>query len=321
VRLSGQDSRRGTFSQRHAVVIDHRTGEEYTPLATLAPEGSWRFVIFDSLLSEYAAVGFEYGYAVGMPEALVMWEAQFGDFVNGAQVVIDNYIVASEDKWNQTCGVVLLLPHGFEGQGPEHSSARTERFLTACAEDNIQVCYPTLPAQYFHLLRRQVHADERKPLIVFTPKSLLRHPRARSAPDDLTQGCFEEVLSDPAAPDPGAVERILLCTGKVAVDLMERRDERELRNATILRLEQLYPFPHAALDAELARYPSQAGVVWVQEEPENMGAWAFVFTHLQHQRRDVELVSRPESGSPATGSKTVHAQEQEELLDDAFALS
>jgi 2-oxoglutarate dehydrogenase E1 component len=318
VRLSGQDSRRGTFSQRHAVLIDHRTGEEYTPIASLAPEGSWLFLIFDSLLSEYAALGFEYGYSAGNPDALVMWEAQFGDFVNGAQIVLDQYIVASEDKWNQRCGVTLLLPHAFEGQGPEHSSARIERFLSMCAEDNIQVTYPTTAAQYFHLLRRQVLADRPTPLIVFTPKSLLRHPRAKSSPDDMTEGCFEEVLGDPTSPDPEQVRRVLVCTGKVAVDLMESRDARELTNVAIVRLEQLYPFPHSALDAELGTYRSAAEVYWVQEEPENMGAWSFVFTHLQHQRRDVELVSRPESGSPATGSKTVHDQEQEELLDDAF---
>jgi 2-oxoglutarate dehydrogenase E1 component len=318
VRLSGQDSRRGTFSQRHAVLIDHRSGDEYTPLASLAPEGSWLFLIFDSLLSEYAALGFEYGYAVGNPQALVMWEAQFGDFVNGAQIILDQYVVASEDKWNQRCGVTLLLPHAYEGQGPEHSSARIERFLTQCAEDNIQVTYPTEAAQYFHLLRRQVHADRPTPLIVFTPKSLLRHQRSRSDIDALTRGSFEEVLPDPSSPEPDKVSRILLCTGKVAVDLMQRRDELAASNVAIVRLEQLYPFPHSALDAELTRYPAAAEVYWVQEEPENMGAWSFVFTHLQHQRRDVELVSRPESGSPATGSKTVHDQEQEELLEDAF---
>jgi len=321
IRLSGQDSRRGTFSQRHAVVMDHRTGEEYTPLHSLAPEDSWLFLIFDSLLSEYAAVGFEYGYSVANPEALVMWEAQFGDFVNGAQIIIDQYITASEDKWAQTSGVVLLLPHAYEGQGPEHSSARIERFLTMCAEDNIQVAYPTLPSQYFHLLRRQVHMTGRKPLVVFTPKSLLRHPRARSSVDDLTTGCFEEVLADPAAPEPSRVRRILLCAGKVAVDLMEARDARKLDEVAIVRLEQLYPFPHATLDSELSRYAPSTEVYWVQEEPENMGAWAFVFTHMQHQRRDIELVARPESGSPATGSKVVHDQEQEELLDDAFDLS
>ena len=318
VRLSGQDSRRGTFSQRHAVLVDHRTGEEYTPLESLAEPGTWKFVIYDSLLSEYAALGFEYGYAVGNPDALVMWEAQFGDFVNGAQIVVDQYIVAAEDKWRQTCGVVLLLPHGFEGQGPEHSSARIERFLALCAEDNIQVVYPTLPAQYFHALRRQVHMTSRKPLIVFTPKSLLRHPRARSTPDDLAHGSFEEVLPDPADPDPSAVRRVLLCSGKVAVDLMTKRDELATGGVAIVRLEQLYPFPHVALDEQIGRYANASELVWLQEEPENMGAWRFVFANLQHQDRDIAVIARPESASPAAGSKTVHEQEQEELLEEAF---
>jgi multifunctional 2-oxoglutarate metabolism enzyme len=317
VRLSGQDSRRGTFSQRHSVLIDYRSGQEFVPLRGLESEAGGHFLIYDSLLSEYAATGFEYGYSVADPEALVQWEAQFGDFVNGAQIVIDNYLVASEDKWWETSGLVLLLPHAYEGQGPEHSSARIERFLTACAEDNIQVAYPTLPAQYFHLLRRQVYMPARKPLIIFTPKSLLRHPSARSSRDDLTGGCFEEVLSDPAAPSPEGVRRLLMCTGKVAVDLLARRDELKLDNVAIVRLEQLYPFPHAAIDAELTKYPG-AERYWIQEEPENMGAWNFVFARLQHQCDDVQLVSRPESGSPATGSKTIHAQEQEELLEEAF---
>ncbi|MEX0873635.1 MAG: multifunctional oxoglutarate decarboxylase/oxoglutarate dehydrogenase thiamine pyrophosphate-binding subunit/dihydrolipoyllysine-residue succinyltransferase subunit [Actinomycetota bacterium] len=317
VRLAGQDSRRGTFSQRHSALIDHRSGEECVPLRALESEAGGRFLIYDSLLSEYAAVGFEYGYSVADPEALVMWEAQFGDFVNGAQIVVDNYLVASEDKWWQTSGLVLLLPHGYEGQGPEHSSARIERFLTAAAEDNIQVAYPTLPAQYFHLLRRQVYMAMRKPLIIFTPKSLLRHPRARSVRDDLMNGSFEEVLVDPAEPTPEGVRRILLCTGKIAVDLMARRDELKVTNVAIVRVEQLYPFPHAAIDAELSRYQS-AEKYWVQEEPENMGAWTFAFARLQHQCDDIQLVSRPESGSPATGSKTIHAQEQEEILEEAF---
>jgi 2-oxoglutarate decarboxylase len=317
VRLSGQDSRRGTFSQRHGVLIDHRTGAEFTPLSQLEEGTGGRLLIYDSLLSEYAAMGFEYGYSVADPDALVMWEAQFGDFVNGAQIVVDQYLVASEEKWWQTSGLVLLLPHGLEGQGPEHSSARIERFLTSCAEDNIQVVYPTLPGQYFHLLRRQMYMPARKPLIVFTPKSLLRHPMARSARQDLTQGSFEEVLADPAAPEPSKVRRLLLCTGKVAVDLMTRRNEAKIEEAAIVRLEQLYPFPHASLDAEIAKYPS-AEIYWVQEEPDNMGAWTFVFQRLQHHDCKIELVSRRGSGSPAVGSKTIHVQEQEELMDAAF---
>ena len=317
VRLSGQDSRRGTFSQRHAVLIDHRTGAEFTPLGQLGEGTGGRLLIYDSLLSEYAATGFEYGYSVADPGALVMWEAQFGDFVNGAQIVVDQYLVASEDKWWQTSGLVLLLPHGYEGQGPEHSSARIERFLTACAEDNIQVTYPTLPGQYFHLLRRQMYMPVRKPLIVFTPKSLLRHPMARSARHDLTQGSFEEVLSDPAAPDPSKVRRILFCTGKVAVDLMTRRNEIKAEGVAIVRLEQLYPFPHTSVDAEIAK-DSGAEIFWVQEEPDNMGAWTFFFQRMQHHECKIELVSRPGSGSPAVGSKTIHGQEQEELVDAAF---
>jgi 2-oxoglutarate dehydrogenase complex dehydrogenase (E1) component-like enzyme len=246
-----------------------------------------------------------------------MWEAQFGDFVNGAQIIIDQYIVASEDKWRQTCGLVLLLPHGYEGQGPEHSHARIERFLSASAEDNIQVAYPTMPHQYFHLLRRQMYARDRKPLIVFTPKSLLRHPAARSTRDDFVSGSFEEVLADPDEQTLSDVRRIVLCTGKVAIDLFGRRRELGLTNAAVLRVEQLYPFPHAAIDVQRERSPG-AEIVWVQEEPENMGAWAFVFTQMQHHGCALELISRPESGSPATGSKTIHGQEQDEILEAAF---
>jgi 2-oxoglutarate dehydrogenase E1 component len=318
VRLSGQDSRRGTFSQRHAVLIDHRTGAEFTPLSQLEEGTGGRLLIYDSLLSEYAAMGFEYGYSVADPSALVMWEAQFGDFVNGAQIVVDQYLVASEDKWWQTSGLVLLLPHGYEGQGPEHSSARIERFLQLCADDDIQVTYPTLPAQYFHLLRRQMFLPVRKPLIVFTPKSLLRHPMARSARDDLTQGSFEEVLPDPAAPDPSKVRRLLFCTGKVAIDLMARRNDQKAEHVAIVRLEQLYPFPHTAVDAELGKYPD-ADVVWVQEEPDNMGAWTFFFQRMQQHDRELTLIARPGSGSPAVGSKTIHTQEQDELVEAAIA--
>jgi multifunctional 2-oxoglutarate metabolism enzyme len=317
VRLSGQDSRRGTFSQRHSVLIDHRTGEEYLRFRPLEAQGGGRLLIYDSLLSEYAAVGYEYGYAVADRDALVMWEAQFGDFVNGAQIIIDQYVVASEDKWGQTCGLVMLLPHAFEGQGPEHSSARIERFLTQCAEDNIQVTYPTTPHQYFHLLRRQTYMHDRKPLIVFTPKSLLRHPAARSTRAELEEGSFEEVLADPTEPDPAQVRRVLFCTGKVAVDLETRRKELGTSAAAIVRVEQLYPFPHSAIDAQLERYKG-AEIYWVQEEPENMGAWTFVFSKLQHHHCEIQLVSRPESGSPATGSKAIHGQETDELLEEAF---
>ncbi|HVL80466.1 MAG TPA: multifunctional oxoglutarate decarboxylase/oxoglutarate dehydrogenase thiamine pyrophosphate-binding subunit/dihydrolipoyllysine-residue succinyltransferase subunit, partial [Actinomycetota bacterium] len=318
VRLAGQDSRRGTFSQRHAVLVDVQTGAEYTPLSRVAEEGGGRFLIYDSLLSEYAALGFEYGYAIGDPDALVMWEAQFGDFVNGAQIVIDQYVVAAEDKWSQTAGLVMLLPHGFEGQGPEHSSARLERFLTLSAEDNIQVAYPTLPAQYFHLLRRQAHSPESKPLVVLTPKSMLRSPVARSAAQDFTSGSFRVLLPDPADPDPAQVRRLLLCTGKIGHDLAARRNELGISSAAVVRLEQLYPFPHVEVDEQVARYRNLEQVSWVQEEPENMGAWTFVFARLQKQVPNIGVIARPESASPAAGSQAVHQQEQEELLEEAF---
>jgi multifunctional 2-oxoglutarate metabolism enzyme len=278
VRLAGQDSRRGTFSHRHAVQVDYHSGEEYLPLANLsADQGRW--FVYDSLLSEYAALGFEYGYAVQRPEALTCWEAQFGDFVNGAQIVIDQFIVAAEDKWGETSGLVLLLPHGYEGQGPEHSSARIERFLVLAAEDNIQVVNATTSAQYFHVLRRQMHRDVRKPLVIFTPKSLLRSPDATSDLSAFTDGRFHEVIDDPAV-EEGTLERdevatVLLCFGKVAYELMRERDRREVP-AAVVRVEQLYPFPSEQLTEVLAAYPSATDVCWVQEEPENMGAWGFV---------------------------------------------
>ncbi len=322
VRLSGQDTRRGTFSHRHAVLVDHATGAEHVPLAALAPPGQQgRFFIYDSLLSEYAALGFEYGYSVAHKDALVAWEAQFGDFANGAQIVIDQFIVAAEDKWGQTSGLVMLLPHGYEGQGPEHSSARLERFLTLSAEENIQVVNATTAAQYFHLLRRQVRRERRKPLVVFTPKSLLRARQARSAVSELVNGRFLEVLDDPAVPDAGAVERVILCSGKVAYDALARRDERKLPVA-VIRVEQLYPWPTDQVVAALARYPGSTEVVWLQEEPENMGAWGFVRARLLSLlREDDELrpVTRIETGSPASGSHALHQMEQEDLLARAFS--
>ncbi|HEX6262484.1 MAG TPA: multifunctional oxoglutarate decarboxylase/oxoglutarate dehydrogenase thiamine pyrophosphate-binding subunit/dihydrolipoyllysine-residue succinyltransferase subunit [Actinomycetota bacterium] len=316
VRLSGQDTRRGTFSQRHSVLVDQETGQEYLPLANL--EGApGRFVALDSLLSELAALGFEYGYSVSNPGALVLWEAQFGDFANGAQVVIDQFIASAEDKWGQTSGLVMLLPHGFEGQGPEHSSARLERYLTLAAKDNMEVAVPSTPAQYFHLLRRQALRDRRKPLIVLTPKSPLRLPAARSPADEFTQGRFREVLPDPSG--PSEARRVLLCQGKFFYDLLRGREEREVDDVALVRVEQVYPFPAAALREQLDRYPG-AEVVWAQEEPENMGAARFV--HLKMERvLDVRprLVARPESPSPATGSQTVHQQEQAELIDRAIS--
>ena len=312
VRLSGQDSRRGTFSQRHSVLVDQQTGEEYTPLAQV---GSGRFITLDSLLSEFAAVGFEYGYSVGDPEALVMWEAQFGDFVNGAQVVIDQFVSAGEDKWGQTSGLVLLLPHGFEGQGPEHSSARLERFLQLAAQDNIEVVVPSTPAQYFHLLRRQVIRDRRKPLIAFTPKSLLRLPAARSSAEELTEGAFREVLPDPSP--PGDVRRVILCQGKLFYELAKHREKEELGGAALVRVDACYPFPADAIREQLERFPG-AEVVWAQEEPENQGAWRFMDSHLRGMGVEARRVSRPESAAPATGSLTIHRLEQEALIARAF---
>jgi multifunctional 2-oxoglutarate metabolism enzyme len=321
VRLSGEDSRRGTFSQRHAVLIDYENENNWIPLDTL-PGARAKFWVYDSLLSEYAAVGYEYGYAHANHDALVMWEAQFGDFVNGAQIVIDQYIVAAEDKWGQGNGLVMLLPHGYEGQGPEHSSARIERFLQACAEDNIQVCNATTAAQYFHLLRRQVRRPVRKPLVIFTPKSALRISQTRSTIDELTQGSFREVLDDPTPGlDRSAVQRLVFCSGKVAWDAFTERDRRAAP-AAIVRIEQLYPFPTEQLLALLDEYPNARELVWLQEEPENMGAWNFVEARtwrIKERGYDLRHVSRVESGSPATGSKTIHDQELADLMDSTFA--
>ena len=319
IRFAGQDSRRGTFSQRHTVLSDYSTGSEYAPLADLA-EGQGNFWIYDSLLSEYAAMGFEYGYSVAHKDALVCWEAQFGDFVNGAMIVIDQYLVAAEDKWGQTSGLVLLLPHGLEGQGPEHSSGRIERFLTLCAEDNIQVANATSAAQYFHLLRRQMHREVRKPLVVFTPKSLLRAKTSRSPFAELTQGSFQELLDDAGVADRSAVERVVFCSGKVAYDAIARRDERGHR-AAVVRIEQLYPFPYQQVTELLAAYPNATEVVWLQEEPDNMGPRSFVAERLWPlvpSSMKYRQVSRTGSGSPATGSHAIHVQEQSQILDRTF---
>lgn len=320
VRLAGEDSRRGTFSQRHACLVDYENGKRWIPLGDL--DGTQpSFWIYDSLLSEYAALGFEYGYSVANKDVLVCWEAQFGDFVNGAQIVIDQYLVAAEDKWGQTSGLVLLLPHGFEGQGPEHSSARIERFLTQCAEDNIQVVNATTAAQYFHVLRRQMHREVRKPLVIFTPKSLLRAKDAMSSVDLLAAGSFEEVLDDPRPPAPASVRRVVFCSGKVAYDVMRERDKRSAPVA-VVRVEQLYPFPQEQLLEVLRRYPNATDLVWVQEEPANMGPWTYMF-HKSHALSGLgyrlRCAARVESGSPATGSKTIHDQELVDLLDETFA--
>ena len=319
VRLAGEDSRRGTFSQRHAALIDFENEQPWVPIATL-PGKAANFWVYDSLLSEYAAVGFEYGYAHENHEALVLWEAQFGDFVNGAQIIIDQYLVAAEDKWGQQNGLVLLLPHGFEGQGPEHSSARIERFLTLCADDNIQVCNATTAAQYFHLLRRQVRREFRKPLVLFTPKAPLRMKESRSRIEDLTTGSFQEVLDDPFVADPNAVTRVVFCSGKVAWDAMNERTKRNAPVA-VVRVEQLYPFPGDQMRAVLQRYPNAKQLVWLQEEPDNMGPWRFVearFWRVKEQGYDLRSVCRIGSGSPATGSKAIHDQELVDLMDETF---
>jgi 2-oxoglutarate decarboxylase len=320
VRLSGQDSSRGTFSQRHLAFFDFENGKEYVPLKQLAADQA-RFEVIDSSLSEFAVMGFEYGYSVAEPAALVLWEGQFGDFVNGAQIIIDQFISSGESKWMEQCGLVLLLPHGYEGQGPEHSSARIERFLQLCAEDNMIVANCTTPASYFHLLRRQ--ASTRKPLIVFTPKSILRHPKAISHVDDLTSGSFREVLGDTQAAPGDRTKRVILCSGKIYYDLLQAREEKQAWNVAILRLEQLYPFPTSLLQDMLARYAPTADLVWVQEEPKNMGAWRFVEERmrkvLEGSGRRVRYIGRAEAASPATGLIKRHMEEQAEILSDAFA--
>jgi 2-oxoglutarate dehydrogenase E1 component len=326
VRLSGQDSSRGTFNHRHAVLVDQRTGDEYAPLDHLAATQA-RFEVYDSQLSEAAVLGFEYGYSLADPTTLTLWEAQFGDFANGAQVIIDQFIAAAHAKWQRMSGLVLLLPHGYEGQGPEHSSARVERFLQLCAEDNLQVANCSTPAQYFHLLRRQMRRRFRAPLVVFTPKSLLRDPRASSPVEALTAGRFREVLGDAGVADPGAVRRVLLCTGKVGYDLLAKREERQAQRAAppdvaIVRLEQLYPWPDEALAAALRRYPAAERLFWVQEEPANMGAWTFVRERLQEllpAGSTLGYAGRRASASPAVGSGRIHRREQAALLEAAFA--
>jgi multifunctional 2-oxoglutarate metabolism enzyme len=321
VRLAGQDSRRGTFGQRHSVIVDRRTGAEHTPLAHLS-EDQATFYVYDSLLSEYAAMGFEYGYSVARPEMMVAWEAQFGDFANGAQEVIDEFISASEAKWGQRSSLVLLLPHGYEGQGPDHSSARIERYLAMSAEDNWTIAIPSTPANYFHLLRRHTLSGRHKPLVVFTPKSMLRLRAATSKPEDFTSGHFQKVIADPSQPDPAEVTKVLLCSGKVYYDLVKHRDKLLQPNTAIIRVEQIYPLPIDEIKAALAAYPSMEDLRWVQEEPANQGAWPFVALNLpEHLVVGTYLrrVSRPASAAPAAGSHNKHEVEQEELLNESFA--
>ena len=319
VRFTGQDSERGTFSHRHAVFHDTADGHEYIPLAELAKQHGGVFEIHNSPLSEAGVLGFEYGYSLDTPDGLVLWEAQFGDFVNAAQVIIDQFLASAEEKWNRLSGLVMLLPHGFEGQGPEHSSARLERFLQLCAEDNMQVIYPTTPAQYFHALRRQVLRPYRKPLIVMTPKSLLRHPLAVSKLEDFEHGGFRRVIDDQVA-DTSGIRRVLLTTGKLYYELVAAREERNAQDVAVVRLEQLYPLDQGEIDATLERYPDSAQVYWVQEEPENMGAWHFLKVRWGQSvaGRPLTGVTRPESASPATGSGAAHRLEQAMLIDEAF---
>ncbi|MEV0486535.1 multifunctional oxoglutarate decarboxylase/oxoglutarate dehydrogenase thiamine pyrophosphate-binding subunit/dihydrolipoyllysine-residue succinyltransferase subunit [Streptomyces sp. NPDC050508] len=328
VRLSGQDSRRGTFGQRHAVLIDRQTGEDYTPLQYLSEEQA-RYNVYDSLLSEYAVMGFEYGYSLARPDALVMWEAQFGDFVNGAQSVVDEYISAAEQKWGQTSGVTLLLPHGYEGQGPDHSSARVERFLQLCAQNNMTVAMPTLPSNYFHLLRWQVHNPHHKPLVVFTPKSMLRLKAAASKTEEFTTGQFRPVIGDESVQDPAAVRKVVFVTGKLYYDLEAERVKRGTTDTAIIRLERLYPLPGAEVQAEIAKYPNAEKYLWAQEEPANQGAWPFIALNLidhldlavgadvPHGER-LRRISRPHGSSPAVGSAKRHQAEQEQLVREVF---
>ncbi|MFJ6724749.1 multifunctional oxoglutarate decarboxylase/oxoglutarate dehydrogenase thiamine pyrophosphate-binding subunit/dihydrolipoyllysine-residue succinyltransferase subunit [Streptomyces sp. NPDC091281] len=327
VRLAGQDSQRGTFGQRHAVIIDRETGEEFTPLMYLAEEQA-RLNVYNSLLSEYAAMGFEYGYSLARPDALVMWEAQFGDFVNGAQTVVDEFITSAEQKWGQTSGVTLLLPHGYEGQGPDHSSARPERFLQLCAQNNMTVAMPTLPSNYFHLLRWQVHNPHHKPLVVFTPKSMLRLKAAASKAEEFTTGQFRPVIGDASA-DPAAVRKVVFCAGKVYYDLEAERQKRGATDVAIIRIERLYPLPGAELQAEIAKYPNAEKYLWAQEEPANQGAWPFIALNLidhldlavgadvPHGER-LRRISRRHGSSPAVGSAKRHQAEQEQLVREVF---
>ena len=320
VRLSGQDSGRGTFFHRHAVLLNQRNGDEYIPLAHVS-EDQARFTIINSILSEEAALGFEYGFSAASPETLVIWEAQFGDFANGAQVVIDQFIVSAEQKWSLLCGLTLMLPHGYEGQGPEHTSARIERFLQMAAQDNIQICYPSTPAQMFHLLRRQVLRPYRKPLVIFTPKSTLRRKTSFSPLTELAEGGFRVVIGESDIKDPNSVDRLVFCSGKVCFDILEARREKDIRGVALARIEQLYPYPDEAIRAELARYPRLKTVVWAQEEPENQGAWYFLRDRLQAvlaPGQTLTYVGRRDMAAPSGGDYHRHLERQRWIVDSAL---
>jgi 2-oxoglutarate dehydrogenase E1 component len=322
VRLSGQDSGRGTFFHRHAVLHNQQDGEVHIPLQHLAA-GQAKFIVIDSLLSEEAVLAFEYGFATTDPEALVIWEAQFGDFANGAQVVIDQFISSGEHKWGRKCGLTLFLPHGFEGQGAEHSSARLERFLQLSAEHNIQVCVPSTPAQMFHMLRRQMLRPYRKPLIVMTPKSLLRHQLSVSSLEDITKGAFQPLIPEVDEQDAQAVRTVVLCAGKVYYDLLEARRKHEREDVAILRVEQIYPFPREQLIRELERYPEAMDVVWCQEEPQNQGAWYQTQHNIIECMRSsqrLRYAGRPASAAPAVGHFPTHIEQQRALVAQALQL-
>jgi 2-oxoglutarate dehydrogenase E1 component len=322
VRFVGQDSQRGTFTHRHSCLHDYNTGKKWYPLASIDPKQA-EIIVINTMLSELAVLGFEYGFSSADPRNLVIWEAQFGDFVNGAQPVIDQFIAAAESKWQKFCGLVLLLPHGFEGQGPEHSNGYVERFLSLCAESNIQVCVPSLPSQYFHLLRRQMRRGFRKPLISFMPKSLLRSEASSSKLEEFTAGTFATVIDDPAAPPPQQAKRLLLCSGKVYFALDAARRKHALTEVAIVRVEQLYPYPRQELSGIISKYHSAAEVGWVQEEPRNRGAWLFIEDRLRQLLPDGAVLSyygRPASASPATGLIRVHKAEEQELIAHALDL-
>ena len=323
IRVTGQDVRRGTFSHRHACVFDKETGDGYIPLSKIARDHNTRFDIYDSLLSEEAVLGFEYGYSATWPTGLTIWEAQFGDFVNGAQVVIDQFIVSAQHKWERLSGLVMLLPHGYEGQGPEHSSARIERFLQLCASENIQVCVPSSPSQIFHLLRRQAIRKMRTPLIVISPKSLLRNPNATSSINELAEGSFQCII-DSDTKKKSNVKKIILCSGKVFYDLQNKKIQDKKEHIAIVRIEQLYPFPYDDLEECLKKYKNVEEIVWCQEEPANQGAW---FSHRHRLQRvldrlnsgkEISMVSRPPAAAPAVGMMKLHLEQQNNLIEEAL---
>ena len=314
VRISGEDVERGTFSHRHAVVKTEDTEEEYTPLQHISES---RFDIFNSHLSEYGVLGFDYGYAMASPEMLTIWEAQFGDFVNGAQIIIDQYLVAAEEKWKAQNGLVMLLPHGFEGQGAEHSSGRLERFLELTANDNIIVANCTTPANFFHILRRQLKWNFRKPLVIMSPKSLLRHPWVVSSLEDLANGKFQPIIDDTTA-DANKVEKLVLCTGKLYYELLAKKEELNAENIALVRLEQIYPLQREDLDNILNKYSNRKELIWAQEEPENMGAWTYILRHLRNT--GIDVIAPVSSGSPAPGSHKMFEKNQRGVINKVFGI-